>query len=119
MKLKVVEFASFEEFENSGVSGQDNIITVIRENGVLKMDVMMTAKNLKSALERLHNALKNYPDIAAFVEGFLEEYKDYGKVESYSGANDIKNGCWCCSYGVEEVDDRCFYIFVNQKIWED
>lgn len=67
MKLKVVEFASFEEFENSGVSGQDNIITVIRENGVLKMDVMMTAKNLKSALERLHNALKNYPDIAAFV----------------------------------------------------
>lgn len=115
MKLQIAEFNSQEEFENSSVAGQDNVIVIIRENGVLKFDVMLTMKYLKSALKKLYDALKDYPDIAAFIEGFIEEYNDYGSVANYSGKNDIENGCWCHSYGIDLFDDS-IYIFVNQKI---
>lgn len=115
MKLQIAEFNSQEEFENSSVAGQDNVIVIIRENGVLKFDVMLTMKYLKSALKKLYDALKDYPDIAAFIDGFIEEYNDYGSVANYSGENDIKNGCWCYSYGIDLFDDS-IYIFVNQKI---
>ena len=118
MKLKIVEFNSQEEFENSDVVGQDNVAVIIRENGVLKFDVMLTMKYLKRALDKLLVELKDYPDIAAFIEGFIEEYKDYGRISNYSGANDIKNGCWAYSYGVEQFDNA-IYVFVNQKIWEE
>ena len=114
MKLKIVEFSSQEEFENSGVAGQDNVISIVRENGVLKFDVMLTMKYVKRALDKLAVALKDYPDIAAFIEGFIEEYETYGKIENYSGVNDIKEGCWSYSYGVE-VFDNGIYVFVNVK----
>lgn len=118
MKLQIAEFNSFDEFENSEVVGKENVITIIKENGALKMDVTMTMKYLKSALKKLYDALKDYPDIAAFIEGFIEEYNDYGSVANYSGKNDIDNGCWCHSYGIELFEDS-IYIFVNQKIWEN
>lgn len=115
MKLQIAEFNSQEEFENSSVAGQDNVIVIVRENGVLKFDVILTMKYLKSALKKLYDALKDYPDIAAFIVGFIEEYNDYGSVANYSGKNDIENGCWCHSYGIDLFDDS-IYIFVNQKI---
>lgn len=118
MKLQIAEFSSQDEFENSDIAGKENVITIIKEKGVSKMDVTMTLKYLKSALKNLYAALKDYPDIAAFIEGFIEEYNDYGRVANYSGKNDRENGCWCHSYGIELFDDS-IYIFVNQKIWEN
>lgn len=118
MKLKIAKFDSFEEFENSGVAGKDNVITIIKENGILRFDVMLTMKYLKSALEKLYIAIKDYPEIAAFIEGFIEEYKTYGRVESYSGDEDRRNGNWCYSWGIEQFDNG-IYVFLNQKICED
>lgn len=114
MKLKVYEFKSQEEFESSEVCGQHNVIAIVKDNGMIRMDAQLDMKYLKRALEKMRESLKDYHEFDGWFDGFIEEYETCGEISNYSGIEDQRQGCWSYSYGIERDEDS-IYIFLNLK----
>ena len=112
--MKIREFKSFNEFENSNVAGTYNQIVIIRENGWVKCDLMTKCKSYKTVLKRFFDNLKidNKDNINAWYETMLELcengiFKENG--ELYGVSNNEFGYVW----GIEEIDDGTWYIFFN------
>lgn len=114
MKLKVYEFNSQEEFENSEICGKHNVISIVREHGIVRMDAELDMKYVKRALEKMRESLEGYHEFDGWFDGFIEEYESNGEIANYSGLEDQRQGCWSYSYGVEK-NEGSIYIFLNLK----
>lgn len=106
MKIKVDNYASFDEFSASGTAGNWNTITVIRENGWIKSDLMTECKSYKTALRRFFDSLKDIPEIAEWRDCITESCEC-----GYFKENELQNYAWA----VEEINEGEWYIFLNTR----
>ena len=111
------DFTSFEEFEYSGIAGRDEVVTVITENDWIKSDLMTNCKNLKTALRRFFKALdpeNNNPAFYGWHEAISESCENgYFTANDSVLADGSRNEFPSWAYGVEQIDDGRWYIFLN------
>lgn len=95
MKIKVVEFENFDQYEESRVSGESEVIAIVGggKNGTVCADLMTECKSWKTAVKRFFGALEGdarfegWKDSVAesaengFFEWIEEEYKGGGNTE--------------------------------------
>lgn len=106
MKIKVDNYASFDEFSASGTAGNWNTITVIREDGWIKSDLMTECKSYKTALRRFFDNLKDVPEVAEWRDCITESC-ECGCFEG----NEPQSYAWA----VEEINEGEWYIFLNTR----
>lgn len=70
--MKTRFFNSFAEFDMSGTAGNYEEVTVIRENGWIKCDLMTECKSYKTALRRFFKALANVSEVSGWYEDMNE-----------------------------------------------
>lgn len=98
------QFNSYADFES--------IPTVIDDGWKISADLMVECKSYKTALRRFEKAFKDIPDIAEFYECLADscDLKCFSAKEGYMD-NQKKYGV--LSYGVEQIDENRWYIYVN------
>lgn len=106
MKIKVDNYASFDEFSASGTAGNWNTITVIREDGWIKSDLMTECKSYKTALRRFFDNLKDVPEVAEWRDCITESCEC-----GYFKENEPQSYAWA----VEEINEGEWYIYLNTR----
>ena len=118
MKIKVSEFNSFDEFDEvfDDVGCEYEHITVIREKGWIKTDLMTECKSFKTVLRRFFTNLAHIPDIADWYDCILESCENgcFSMNDCLRADGSINPDRWY-SWGVENLDDDLWYIFLNVK----
>jgi hypothetical protein len=110
--MKIRFFDSFAEFEMSGTAGNYEEVTVVRENGGIKCDLMTECKSYKTALRRFFKALANVPE----VSGWYEDMKNAADGGCFK-AQDIYHSDPGYFWAIED-HDGAWYIFLNVKTEE-
>lgn len=116
--MKIYEFNSFEEFERAEVAGEDEALTIVKENGWIKSDLTTVCKSWKTALRRFFKALgARHPEIAEEWEEGTKESAENGcfKGNDIMMADGTRNPFPGYAWEIEEVQDGVWYIFLNVR----
>lgn len=120
-KIKVDEFNSFEEFDSSNTAGEYERVTVIRENGWFKCDLLTECKTGKTAVKRLFDSLESngITDVSEWRE-FLNESLENGyyKDNDRTLADGTKNPNPCYYWEIDCTNEDSIYITINVRIEE-
>lgn len=97
------QFDSYADFES--------IPTVVDDGWKISADLMVECKSYKTALRRFEKAFKDVPDIAEFYECLADscDSKCFFAKEGYMSEQQYG----ALSYGVEQIDENRWYIYVN------
>lgn len=97
------QFDSYADFES--------IPTVVDDGWKISADLMVECKSYKTALKRFEKAFKDVPDIADFYEYLADscDLKCFSANEGYMSERQYG----ALSYGVEQIDENRWYIYVN------
>lgn len=107
-------FNSFDEFDESGTAGNYEEVTVIRENGWIKTDVMTECKSWKTALRRFFKALADVPEISCWYEAMRESAENgYFKQNDFTLGFGERNEFPSYAFEIEALDENLWYIFLN------
>ena len=107
-------FKSFEEFERwteqyENCTDYQNIPTAIDNGWKLSLDMTTECKNWKTALNRFKKTFKcTSPAVAEWIETMRECCEN-----GYFHGNDNTYPENAYSWGIEEADDACWYIYLN------
>lgn len=114
--IKRHDFNSFEQFDESGTAGNWEELTFIREDGWKKADLMTETKSWKVALNRFFKAIGNDPDFDGWKECIVECCEN-GAFEQndWTMADGSRNEFPSWSYGIEQIDESGWYIFLNVR----
>lgn len=113
--MKIRFFDSFAEFEMSGTAGNYEEVTVIRENGWIKCDLMTECKSYKTALRRFFKALANVPEVSGWYEDMSESAENgYFQMNDNMMADGTRNPFPGYAWEIED-HDGAWYIFLNVK----
>lgn len=107
--MKRYDFNSFDEFEESGIAGEDEVLTVVHENGWWKGDMTTACKSWKTALRRFFKAMNESEIKDYWFDDMYETFDD-----GYMREGDIAEGMlptFC--YEIDHLDDNLWYIFLN------
>lgn len=106
--MKVKEFKTMEEFEKYFESDCYNelVPTVITENCYYKVDFTTHCKSWKTAIRRAKKAFSEYVDIVVWLDG-IEDSCSHGCFN----CDEKNDGGWF--FGVEEVSDGVWYIYIS------
>lgn len=115
--MKRYDFTNFEEFaqhvntqRENGADGYEEI-TVVRENGWFKADLMTCTKSAKVAINRFFRVL---PELASWKEFLVEAiscgcWKDNDFTMACGSRNDNPSFAW----EVDASNEDMVYIFLN------
>lgn len=112
--MKRYDFTSFADFEESGIAPEREAVTLIRENGWFKADLMTECKSWKTAVNRFFKALENVPEFDGWKD-FLREsaengyFKDNDSTMADGSRNEFQSFAW----EIEPIDESQWYIFLN------
>jgi len=119
---KRIDYPSFEAYEH-GEDVRNEFVYVVHDNGWLLCDLTTCCKRPQTAVKRLFDQLHEeifdgwYGDISESVRGGYFESTDAKLADG--SLNPYRLFAW----GLEEVDDGIWYIFLNVRenriIWED
>lgn len=112
--MKRYDFESFDEFDESGVAGYREAVTVIHENGWIKADLVTECKSWKTALKRFFKAVPElkeswYECIVECIESGCWKANDYELADG--SHNPIPGWAW----EVECMDDGLWYVYVGEN----
>ena len=110
--MKVRFFDSMHEFELSETSGDYEEVSVVRENGWIKCDLMTECKRYQTALRRFFKAVENVPEIYRWRDS-LEVSTEGGQFKG----NDLDTANPSFYWGVED-HDGLWYVYVNVRVDE-
>lgn len=120
---KLIRFSNIDDyfewtdrFENA--FEYQEIPVVIDDGWKISMDLITYCKSYKTAIRRFAKAFMDVEQAEGWFEG-IRETCDNGCFEDLNGwkvwgedeRETRKRGCY--SWGVEEVDDGCWYVFLN------
>lgn len=113
--MKVVEFASFEEFEKSKIPGRHEVVALVHRvcqgNKQVSADLITDCKNWKTAVKRFFNALGNDERFDYWKECIIDSCENgyFSDKETYwvDGKGSVYDGGY--HWAVED-NDGSFYI---------
>ena len=109
-------FNSFEQFHESNTAGNWEELTFINENGWKKVDLTTNTKSWKVAVNRFFKAIGNDVDFNGWKECIVESCENgYFSDNDGTMADGSKNKFPSWSYGVEQIDESGWYIFLNVR----
>ena len=115
MNVKIRFFDSFEEFDLSGTAGNYEEVTVVRERGWVKCDLLTECKSYKTALRRFFKALADVPEVSDWYEGMRESAENgYFSGNDFTMADGGRNPVPGYAWEIED-HDGAWYIFLNVK----
>lgn len=114
----------FEQgYENDSFSNHENEITLVWKDGAVCMDIQATGKRLVPILRKVENSLTlaglagNDGILAGWFGAWADSLTDSSEkryfIWNYDGKHDAENGNWSYSWGIEQIDDDMWYIFLN------
>lgn len=110
------DYNSFWEFSESCNAGKYEDVTVIREHGWIKTDLMTECKSYKTAIRRFFKMLADIPEIADWEECLVESAENgYFKLNDSMMADGSKNTSPSYFYEIEETMEGVWYIFLNVR----
>ena len=111
----------FDQFEEYGWC--DDEIVIIEKKDAYCMDITANGKRIVPILRKIEESLTKAGlagDNGIFAGWFGEwanELTDRSSkkyfIWNYSGKSDRERGCWSYSWGIEQIDDDLWYIFLN------
>ncbi len=112
--MKRYDFESFDDFDESGVAGYREAVTVIHENGWIKADLVTECKSWKTALKRF---FKSVPELKeSWYECIVECIESgYWKANDYKLADGTRNPIPGWAWEVECMDDGLWYVYVGEN----
>lgn len=114
--MKRYDFNSFDEFEESGISGEWEAVTVVHENGWVKCDLMTDCKSYKTAIRRFFKMLGNDGIFEGWQECMIESAENgYFKLNDAELADGTRNKDRHFAYEIESLDENGWYIFLNLR----
>lgn len=99
-----------KQAETLEVDFEYEIVTIIDCKDHIEADLTTNTKSMKIALNRFEKGITDIPLLNGFMNGFKEELKETGKIEEYTGREDMKNGCYQYSWTFEKIDSDLIYI---------
>lgn len=98
-------------------------ILVIEKKGAYCMDITANGKRIVPILRKIEKAMTEagLAGETGVYAGWFGEWANNLTdrqdrkyfIWNYSGRQDIENGCWSYSWGIEQIDDDHWYIFLN------
>ena len=115
-RIKVDNFDSFDSFDQSGTAGEWERVTVVRENGWVKADLLTECKSWKTAVRRFFKAMSSDPAFDGWEECIREScenghWKDSSTVwNCEKGRSEFVPGY---AWEVVQTSENAWYIFLN------
>lgn len=74
MTMKVMEFASFDEFEECENKHDDEMVAVVhnKKRNTVCADMITNCKRWRTAVNRFFEALENYPEFDGWKDSIME-----------------------------------------------
>lgn len=101
----------------------DNTVDIVWADGKLSMDIMADGKRIVPILRKIEKSLTEagFAGKDGILAGWFGAWADSltDKAEkkyflwNYDGKHDMENGNWSYSWGIEQLDDNLWYIFLN------
>lgn len=98
-------------------------ILVIEKKDAYCMDITANGKRIVPILRKIEKAMTDagLAGESGVYAGWFGEWANSLTdrqdrkyfIWNYSGRQDIENGCWSYSWGIEQIDDDRWYIFLN------
>lgn len=115
--MKVKEFKSFDEYENYVESNSFNelVPTIVIDENYCAIDFTTYCKSWKTAIRRAMKVFIKYEDVYNWLEGIKESCENncFSDCSVYAGKY---TGDY--TFGVEEVSDGVFYIYLKYRTTE-
>lgn len=123
--MKAKKFSSFSEYESwtdtfDNASDYQEIPTIVDDGWKVAADMFIECKRASTAIKRFISTFsEHFPDVKDWGEGMIEScgngyFKDNSN--GYQSAEEnrrIAKEFGSFSWGVEEVMEGCWYIFLN------
>lgn len=109
MTMKVMEFASFDEFEECENKQDYEMVAVVhnKKRNTVCADMITNCKRWRTAVNRFFEALENYPEFDGWKDSIMESCEN-------GFFSDKEVHCGCCGWFWEVSEhDGSFYICVN------
>lgn len=97
---------------------KNNVVYVVEHEDKVCMDIEAEGIRIKPILKKLAASLKQngFDDLSVWVQNWYDQLnddfeKDYF-IWSYDGFNDMDNGVWSYSWGLDDHEGS-WYIFLN------
>ena len=92
-----------------------NVIDIVETDKAYRMDIQADAKRMLPFMEKMARSLAGHPALDCWFGPWAEALREAPQcmVWNYSGAEDMENGCWTYSWGIEWLDDSAIYAFLN------
>lgn len=130
MKLYEIKNYTPEEWDSycdqqydNGESPEENEITIVWHDGKACLDIQATGKRLVPILRKVEKALTEAglagQDgifagwFGAWADSLTDSSEKRYFIWAYDGKRDMENGIWSYSWGIEQLDDNLWYIFLN------
>lgn len=115
--MKVKEFKSFDEYENYVESDSYNELTptIVIDENYCAIDFITYCKSWKTAIRRAMKIFIKYEDVYNWLDGMKESCENNCFID-----RSVYDGKYTGDYtfGVEEVSDGVFYIYLKYRTTE-
>ena len=107
----------------------ENVLEIVWDKTIARLDIMATGKRIVPILRKIERTLRNAglahddsDDHTPYVfDGWFNAWADSLTdprekqyfIWSYDGKTDRENGHWSYSWGIEQLDENTWYIFLN------
>lgn len=112
-----------EEAYNNGESPNDDEITIVWHGTYASMDIQATGKRIVPILRKIEKSmceagLTSEESVfsgwfGAWADSLTDSSEKRYFIWQYDGKNDRDNGHWSYSWGIEQIDEDRWYIFLN------
>lgn len=104
-------------------STEDDVITIVWKEKAVCMDIMANGKRLVPILRKIEESMteEGLAGESGIYAGWFGSWADslrdpFDKkyfIWNYDGRQDMEQGHWSYSWGIEQIDDDRWYIFLN------
>ena len=101
----------------------DNTIDIVWSNGKVSMDIQATGKRIVPILRKIEKSMTEaglageegiYAGwFGSWADSLTDSFDKRYFIWNYDGKQDRENGCWSYSWGIEQIDEERWYVFLN------
>ena len=118
--MKTALFNSMDAYMNAAEQNEsiqaEDCISIIVADGWYRMDVTTACRSYKTAIRRFFDGLPYIPAVEGWEECIKESCDNgYFSGNDFTMGDGTRNETPSWSYGVEEVGDGLWYVFLNVR----
>lgn len=114
--IKKYTFDSFEAYEESDAIEKYDALALVDADGWKRADIMAHCKRWQTAVKRFFEGIGNDSTFYGWKECIVESCENgYFSMNDFQMADGSRNEFPSWSYGVEQLNDETWYVFLNVR----